>query len=179
MRLRNNIFAEAFKWLKKNWDGIKYQKDLALKIGVSEDTITRIMRDKTEVTDDFLCKFNEAFDNVFNYQWLRGEDNDNMLAIDVINPTKTAQTFNPDYSSLMNAIIAAKDDAIESLKRELQTKDDLIFTLQQQLADKDDYINTLKERLIEYRKIIDAHNGFDFSFPIRASEKPEKRQINK
>jgi plasmid maintenance system antidote protein VapI len=58
MRLRNNIFAEAFKWLKKNWEGIKYQKDLAAKIGVSEDTITRIMRDQTEVTDDFLCKFN-------------------------------------------------------------------------------------------------------------------------
>ena len=45
MRKRNNIFAEAFRWIKKNVEGVKYQKDLAARIGVSEDTITRIMRD--------------------------------------------------------------------------------------------------------------------------------------
>ena len=43
MRKRNNIFAEAFRWIKKNVEGIKYQKDLAARIGVSEDTITRML----------------------------------------------------------------------------------------------------------------------------------------
>ena len=151
MRKRNKIFAEAFKWLKAHKDnegkGVKYQKDLAALVGVSEDTITRIMRDKTEVTDDFLCKLNEAFDNVFNYQWLRGEEEEPMLAAvpDKGNPHQSAQVI--DSSSMVNAIIAAhngalaakdeliksKEETIESLRRELRTKDELIISLRQQL----------------------------------------------
>ena len=124
MRLRNNIFAEAFKWLKKNWEGIRYQKDLASKIGVSEDTITRIMRDQTEVTDDFLCKFNEAFDNIFNYQWLRGEDPIHMLTIDLINAQKERiepqQTTHIDEGSMINMTISAQMGYIESLKQQVE-----------------------------------------------------------
>ena len=155
MRIRNKIFAEAFRWLKAHKEnegkGVKYQKDLAALVGVSEDTITRIMHDQTEVTNDFLCKFNEAFDNVFNYQWLRGEDDEPMLAADLNkgNPQQSAQASAQviDPSSMVNAIIAAnngalaaKDELIESkeneiagLKRELRTKDELIISLRQQL----------------------------------------------
>ena len=155
MRLRNNIFAEAFKWLKKNWEGIRYQKDLAAKIGVSEDTITRIMRDQTEVTDDFLCKFNEAFDNVFNYQWLRGEDAYHMLTVDLINAqsqvvsvkSKEQAPNMPDMSSVFNAALAAKDETIQSLKRELFTKDE--------------YIATLKARIADLERTIVSHNMND------------------
>jgi len=151
MRKRNKIFAEAFKWLKAHKDnegkGVKYQKDLAARVGVSEDTITRIMRDQTEVTDDFLCKFNEAFDNIFNYQWLRGEENYPVLTADLgkSNPQQSAQVIDP--SSMVNAIIAAhngalaakdelisaKEETITSLRRELRTKDELIISLRQQL----------------------------------------------
>ena len=128
MRKRNNIFAEAFRWIKKNVEGIKYQKDLAARIGVSEDTITRIMRDQTEVTDDFLCKFNEAFDNVFNYQWLRGEDNEPMLAAELGkgNPHPSAPMI--DNGSAINAALAAKDETIETLKAR-------IVALERQLAE--------------------------------------------
>ena len=65
MRLRNNIFAEAFKWLKKNWDGIRYQKDLAAKIGVSEDKykyVARIYKDDI-LADNLLEKLNLSWDN--------------------------------------------------------------------------------------------------------------------
>ena len=151
MRKRNKIFAEAFKWIKAHRDnegkGVKYQKDLAALVGVSEDTITRIMHDQTEVTDDFLCKFNEAFDNIFNYQWLRGEENEPVLTADLgkSNPQQSAQVIDP--SSMVNAIIAAhngalaakdelisaKEETITSLRRELRTKDELIISLRQQL----------------------------------------------
>lgn len=151
MRKRNKIFAEAFKWIKAHRDnegkGVKYQKDLAALVGVSEDTITRIMHDQTEVTDDFLCKFNEAFDNIFNYQWLRGEENEPVLTADLGkgNPQQSAQVIDP--SSMVNAIIAAhngalaakdelisaKEETITSLRRELRTKDELIISLRQQL----------------------------------------------
>ena len=178
MRLRNNIFAEAFKWLKKNWNGIRYQKDLAAKIGVSEDTITRIMRDQTEVTDDFLCKFNEAFDNVFNYQWLRGEDPFHMLAVDLENAKKEAASpipiepadHIPDMSSVFNSALAKADETIESLKRELRTKDELIQSLREQIATKDQLITEQKARLIDYRRIIDSRALSNYPFTIGTAE---------
>ena len=192
MRKRNKIFAEAFKWIKAHRDnegkGVKYQKDLAAIIGVSEDTITRIMRDQTEVTDDFLCKFNEAFDNVFNYQWLRGEDDEPMLAAELgkSNPHPSAPMI--DNGSAINAALAAQMQTIESLKsekatilevhaREIKAKDDLIQSLRDQLAAKDQLIAEQKAHLIDYRRIIDSHNGiFDYPFPIGAAE--GKKQPN-
>ena len=170
MRLRNNIFAEAFKWLKKNWDGIKYQKDVAAKVGVSEDTITRIMRDQTEVTDDFLCKFNEAFNNVFNYQWLRGEDPLHMLTVDLIE-AKAEPYIDP--SSQTNATISAYIEAIESLKRELRTKDDLLAEKDDRLTEKDERIAELKAHNIDLRRQLDQYQNADvdrYPFPVGAAD---------
>ena len=48
MDLRNNRFAAAFDELKRN-HGIKTQKELAKRMGVNENTITRILRDYTEL----------------------------------------------------------------------------------------------------------------------------------
>ena len=178
MRKKNKIFAEAFKWIKAHRDnegkGVKYQKDLAALVGVSEDTITRIMHDQTEVTDDFLCKFNEAFDNIFNYQWLRGEDNEPRLAADLDqhNPHQSAQVIDP--SSMVNAIIAtyegalatkneiinAKEENIEGLKRELRdkdelnaSKDDTIAGLKRELSSKDELIISLRQRLQQLQQL--------------------------
>ena len=47
--------------------------------------------------------------------------------------TPTPQTT-IDASSMVNAIIAAKDEVIESLKCELQAKDELITSLRRELA---------------------------------------------
>ena len=177
MRKRNNIFAEAFKWIKAHRDkegkGVKYQKDLAALIGVSEDTITRIMRDQTEVTDDFLCKFNEAFDNVFNYQWLRGEDNEPMLAAELgkSNPHPSAPMI--DNSSAINAALAAKDETIETLK-------DRIVDLQQTIADKVEIIKARDARIIELERKLAAATTGDLSrypFTMGAAEERNKQNI--
>ena len=170
MRKRNKIFAEAFKWIKAHRDnegkGVKYQKDLASLVGVSEDTITRIMRDQTEVTDDFLCKFNEAFDNVFNYQWLRGEDNEPMLATEIrkSNPHPSAPMI--DNGSAINAALAAKDETIETLKAR-------IVDLQQTIADKIEIIKARDARIVELERRIAQLNADDLSnyhFPIGAAD---------
>ena len=173
MRKRNNIFAEAFRWIKKNVEGIKYQKDLAARIGVSEDTITRIMRDQTEVTDDFLCKFNEAFDNVFNYQWLRGEDNEPMLAAELGkgNPHPSAPMI--DNGSAINAALAAKDETIETLKAR-------IVDLQRTIADKEEIIKARDERIIALERQLAAATTGDLSrypFAFGAAEHKEQPKI--
>ena len=173
MRKRNNIFAEAFRWIKKNVEGIKYQKDLASRIGVSEDTITRIMRDQTEVTDDFLCKFNEAFDNVFNYQWLRGEDNEPMLAAELekSNPHLSAPII--DNGSAINAALAAKDETIETLKAR-------IVDLQRTIADKESIIRDRDARILTLeRQLADAATGdlSRYPFTIGAAEDMKTQQL--
>ena len=170
MRKRNNIFAEAFRWIKKNVEGVRYQKDLAARIGVSEDTITRIMRDQTEVTDDFLCKFNEAFDNIFNYQWLRGEDNEPMLAAELgkSNPHPSAPTI--DNGSAINAALAAKDETIETLKAR-------IVDLQQTIADKVDIIKAREARIVELeRQLAAATTGDITRFPFKVGVAEEREQ---
>ena len=82
MRLRNNIFAAAFDYLKRE-KGIKTQKKLAELMGVSEDTITRILKDRCEVTEDIITKLQTASGCIFNLQWLRGEDPNCMLMEDL------------------------------------------------------------------------------------------------
>ena len=174
MRLRNNIFAEAFKWLKKNWDGIKYQKDLAAKIGVSEDTITRIMRDQTEVTDDFLCKFNEAFDNVFNHQWLRGEDPFHMLMSDLINAKMEQSSPNKEEAATHQSS-SYIDKLIASLEKQVKDKDD-------QLADKDRIIKLLEQKIevLEAMQHLDSTNPLKgYPFPIGAADEASHSLITK
>ena len=172
MRKRNNIFAEAFRWIKKNVEGIKYQKDLASRIGVSEDTITRIMRDQTEVTNDFLCKFNEAFNNVFNYQWLRGEDNEPMLAADLDrgNPHLSATMI--DSGSAINAALAAKDETIETLKAR-------IVDLQSTIADKVEIIKARDARIIALERQLAAATTSDLSrYPFAIGAAEDNKQPN-
>ena len=63
MRLRNNIFAAAFDYLKRNTD-IKTQKDLALRMGVTENTITRILKSLKTLSPS--CKPHQAASSTFN-----------------------------------------------------------------------------------------------------------------
>ncbi len=148
MRLRNNIFAAAFDYLKRE-KGIKTQKRLAELMGVSEDTITRILKDRCEVTEDIITKLQTASGCIFNLQWLRGEDLIHMLAED-LNNGMVAQFLTPegeerkttiDHSSLVNAALSAKDETIASLRDQLvakdnviQAKDELIAALRQQIT---------------------------------------------
>lgn len=155
MKLRNNAFAAAFDYLKRNTD-IKTQKELARRMGVNENTITRILRDYTDVTEDIVTKLQTASGCVFNLQWLRGEDTKHMLASDL--QDEDVQSSSSGVCGDLSLI----KELIASLKRELDTKDAQIATLQGALHDRDDHIETLKHRCAELRRIIDAHHfGLD------------------
>ena len=136
---RNHIFAAAIDELRRREGKKLSQKEIADRMGVTEDTISRIMRLHNQVTEDIITRLQTASGCIFNLQWLRGES-DVMLAADVDNkPAPAADNLHEsthiDQSSLMNATIAAKDEAIESLKRELAAKDTLIETLKEQVSD--------------------------------------------
>jgi transcriptional regulator with XRE-family HTH domain len=147
MRPRNNIFAAAFDYLKRE-KGIKTQKRLAELMEVSEDTITRILKDRTEVTEDIITKLQTASGCIFNLQWLRGEDSNCMLAKDINkmdNPTPAPQAI--DYSFLIEKSVekatAYADKTIAILEKQIAEKD-------KQLEDKDMIITLLQEKIAAY-----------------------------
>ena len=134
MRLRNEIFAHVLDWLIQN-NKVEDQKDLALKTGISQNTVSRIMTGKVEPSDDTLRKLNATFGNIFNMQYLRGESIV-MLIEDVAyyksHPGELNKLINGegdnkiDQSSLVNAALAAKDETIAALANKFRQKDELI-----------------------------------------------------
>ena len=171
MRLRNNIFAAAFDYLKRE-KGIKTQKRLAELMGVSEDTITRILKDRCEVTEDIITKLQTASGCIFNLQWLRGEDPIHMLVEDLNDgwnahflPPEGEERNTPiDHSSLVNAALAAKDETIAALHEQIQAKDELIAALRQQIDFLQQQVHAAKDE--ELFK--------DFPFPKGIADKKDK-----
>jgi transcriptional regulator with XRE-family HTH domain len=185
MKLKNEIFAEVLDWLVRN-KKVDDQKGLAHVTGISANTISRIMTGKVEPSDDTLRKLADKFG--FNMQYLRGIDPYHMFESDLIEPILHESPGMLDSSSMVNALIAAKDDAIAALKRELATKDELvqakdeqIDTLQNLLAEKDEHNETLKHRCAELRRTIDANNfGLEhLPFPPGVADRQESKHLKK
>lgn len=160
MRLRNEIFAHVLDWLIQN-NKVEDQKDLALKTGISQNTVSRIMTGKVEPSDDTLRKLNATFGNIFNMQYLRGESIV-MLIEDVAyyksHPGELNKLINGegdnkiDQSSLVNAALAAKDETIAALRDQItakdtviQAKDELIANLRQQITTLQQQLHTAKD----------------------------------
>lgn len=134
MKLKNEIFASALDWLVAH-QKVDGQKSLAKVLGISENTISRIMTSKVEPSDDTLRKLSEKFG--FNMAWLRGSDPSHMFPEDM----PLIDHHQVDQSSLINAALAAKDETIAALYEQIkakdmviQTKDELIESLRQQLT---------------------------------------------
>ena len=159
---RNKIFAAAYDHLKRT-QGVRTQEQLAEKMGVSPETVSRIIKARTDVTEDAISKLQTASGCIFNLQWLRGES-DVMLAADIKkndgHATEATSPSSPDMSSMINSIIAAKDDAITSLKRELASKDETIATKEAAIADKDAVIAAKDETIATKEAAIAAQESF-------------------
>jgi len=145
MRLRNNIFAAALDYLKRNTE-IKTQKELARRMGVTETTITRILKDYSEVTEDIITKLQTASGCIFNLQWLRGEDPDHMLIDDDSIHISTVY-----QDSMVNETIEALKKQIAILEKRIEDKDTM-------LRMKDKFINMLELQLDMSKRDSSFHN---------------------
>jgi chromosome segregation ATPase len=121
-------------------------------MGVTENTITRILRDYTEVTEDIITKLQSASGCIFNLQWLRGEDSIHMLASD-IDKEKNDESRQPiDQSSLVDAVLAAKDETIADLRERLKEKDERIREKDERLKEKDERLKEKDELIAALRR---------------------------
>lgn len=68
---RDERLREAFNYLK-NKGVVHKQKDVAEKMGSTEPNVSAALKGAEHVlTDNFLMRFNQAFGNIFNDEWLR------------------------------------------------------------------------------------------------------------
>lgn len=125
-------FNEAYELLK--WRHIvEKQDDLAAIMGTSRPNVSAALAGKPAVlTANFIKRFHRSFPNIFNLDWLLNGDGE------MLQDSKNEIEPQPiDHSSLVNALIAAKDETIATLRQQLST-------LQQQLDDKDTIIRLLR-----------------------------------
>nr|DAX66388.1 MAG TPA: repressor protein CI [Caudoviricetes sp.] len=67
---RKERFKEAFEYLKSR-GSVHTQRDIALKMDSSEGNISKVFKgDERFLTNRFLRRFNEAYGNIFNIEWL-------------------------------------------------------------------------------------------------------------
>lgn len=94
-------------------------------------------------------------------------DYDVMQKVKAASPASAEPAANiPDMSSVFNAALAAKDETIVSLKRELATKDELIAAKDDRIADLTKLAEERLHRIAELRRIIDANSLSIAGYPF-------------
>lgn len=143
-----NNFTRAVEWLKTH-GVVKDQKDMAERMGTTENTISRNKHGGVQrPDDDTLRKFNEQFGSIINIDYLRGESKV-MLVKDLAARQSAKQSKPADKTS---SLLAAKDETIAALKRELAAKDDVIAAKDGIIATKDKLISTLQQQIDDLRR---------------------------
>lgn len=162
------IFRKMFDYLVSN-KLIPNQTELARAAGLNEVSVSRILNGQVKSTkQETLWKVNVAFNNIFNPDWMRGES-DVMLVADLA-PVSTELPTPADPTA---ALLAAKDETIASLKRELSTKDDVIAAKDGIIATKDKLIDTLQLQIDELRMQVASEKGLHQSgiSPLEAADR--------
>lgn len=129
---RKGRIIEAFTYLRDH-GYIHTQRDLADAIGSTSPNISKMLNGDPKVLTDNICRRIQEKFNIISAEWLINGTGE--MVITNSNNVATEQIPVPDYDSLINAAIAAKDETIASLKRELEMKDEIVQLLKQQLSE--------------------------------------------
>lgn len=162
---KNKLFMRAIDYLIEQ-KIVDSQKEIAVRTGISEPTLSNIRSEKKAVSFKTVCKLTEAFPGLFDIAYFRGESE--CMIIDELTQTNQGelQTDQPTDMELYDMMLKEKDERIRELqihiddqRIELANKDRTIQSLLQQLS-------TLNARLAAYQKpALD-----DYPFPVAVSE---------
>lgn len=110
---------------------VKTQRDLAVKIGITETSISRLRKGQRGVSYETLRKLNETFGNIFNMQYFRGES-DVMLVAD-IGKEQPPTNIEVDGTTSLLEIAAQLIKDVEGIRRELTAEREQTRQLNEQL----------------------------------------------
>lgn len=183
---RQKRLNEVYEHLH-NYFNIHTKGDFADSIKYARAYISSALNgNKKYLTDKLFINICDAYPGVFDLNYLLTGEGSLLTIEEEVKNEDIEKMANPhpiDQSNLVNAALAAKDETIASLKRELDAKDDIIKAkddqiamMQESIATKDDYIATLKSRITELRNIIDSKDiGMPDYITPGVAEKPSKR----
>ena len=161
---RNERFLVAVDHLfKKNL--VRNQTDLCQKVGIGGASYSRIKTGLRIVSDDTIRKLNDAFDGIFNMAYFRG-DTDVLLSNQPEPEPEPAQESDVNYidhGSLLNALLAAKDETIAAMQNQLKAKDEIIQA-------KNELISSLQVQITSLRIQLDEKKLSDYPFPMGVAE---------
>ena len=160
---RKERFEKAYNYLK--FQGIiKKQDDVAKTMGATRANVSLALNGNPAVlTDNFLMRFAKAYPGMFNFDWLLSGDGE-MLTVNQSEPAKESSDVHYiDNSSMLNALLAAKDETIAAMQNQLATKDEIIQT-------KDDLIRSLQMQITMLRTQLDEKKISDYPFPVGVAE---------
>ena len=173
---REKRLHEVFEHLRKFF-GIHTQTDFAVALKYSRVYISSALNgNEKNLTDKLFENICEVYPGVFNLHYLLTGEGDLLTIEEEVHNEEYEKLYNPqpiDQSSLVNALLASKDETIDSLKSR-------IADLQHTIADKEEIIKARDARILELERRIAQSNADDLShyhFPIGAAEHSDKPNI--
>ena len=157
----NSNFLDVIRWLKSEYGYT--QAYIVEKAELAPNAISKIKNGKANAGDETITKLCNAFNLNSDYFYGRSsyktklEEKREKLDENLQQAQRRTQS-QPyiDPGSQINAIIAAKDETIDSLKSR-------IADLQRTIADKDEIIRTRDSRILELELRIAQSNADDLS----------------
>ena len=136
MNERQKRLKEVYEHLRKFY-GLHTQSDFANALRKSRNAITLALNgDEKYLTDKLFKNICEAYKGVFDLNYLLTGEGD-LLTVEEDARNETMQDISGmiDHSSMVNALIAAKDETIASLQRELDAKNETITLQRSRIAE--------------------------------------------
>lgn len=167
MNERQKRLKEVYEHLRKFY-GIHTQSDFANALRKSRNAITLALNgDEKYLTDKLFTTICEAYKGVFNLNYLLTGQGDLLTVEEDAHNDAIQETFGMiDQSSMVNALIASKDETIASLRRELDAKNETIALQRSRIAD--------LERQLAAARMSDIDN---YPFAIGAADGKEQPNI--
>ena len=176
MNKRQKRLIEVYEHLRKYY-GIHTKTGFAEALHYGRTSMSAAMNgDEKYLTDSLFKNICEAYKGVFDLNYLLTGEGSLLTIEEEVHNEEYEKLYNPqpiDQSSLVNALLASKDETIDSLKSR-------IAELKDALAAKEEIIKARDARILELERRIAQINAEDISryhFPIGAAEHSDKPNI--
>ena len=177
----NSNFLDVIRWLKSEYGYT--QAYIVEKAELAPNAISKIKNGKANAGDETITKLCSAFglnpDYFYGRSCYRTKLEEKREKLDE-NLQQAQKYIQPqpyiDPGSQINAIIAAKDETIDSVRRELAAKNETIESFKRELATKDETIALQRSRIAELERQLAAIATSDISrypFTIGAADNPK------
>lgn len=169
MNERQKRLIEVYEYLRKYY-GIHTKTGFAEALHYGRTSMSAAMNgDEKYLTDSLFKNICEAYKGVFDLNYLLTGEGSLLTIEEEVHNEEYEKLYNPqpiDQSSLVNALLASKDETIDSLKSR-------IADLQRTIADKEEIIKAREARIVELERQLAAAATSDLSrypFSMGAAE---------